>query len=96
MVDAAIDRCRECGHDPQCHQDGVRRGEGNGEAGGTEQEQAADEHMQEALIKATYLNSAYAGLQTDLLITGDHARVEAALEDLCVLADSWTAPGSTG
>ncbi|MEV0404894.1 TetR/AcrR family transcriptional regulator [Actinoallomurus sp. NPDC050550] len=51
---------------------------------------------QEALIKATYLNSAYAGLQTDLLITGDHARVEAALEDLCVLADSWTAPGSTG
>ncbi|MEV5569690.1 TetR/AcrR family transcriptional regulator [Spirillospora sp. NPDC052269] len=50
----------------------------------------------DALIKATYLNSAYAGLQTDLLITGDHARVEAALEDLCLLADSWTATGSTG
>ncbi|MGW5412706.1 TetR/AcrR family transcriptional regulator [Actinomadura geliboluensis] len=50
----------------------------------------------EAMIKATYLNSAYAGLQTDLLITGDHTRVEAALDDLCKLADSWTATTSTG
>lgn len=44
----------------------------------------------EALVRATYLNSAYTGLQRDLLITGERARIEAALEELCVLADSWT------
>ncbi|WUI03793.1 TetR/AcrR family transcriptional regulator [Spirillospora sp. NBC_00431] len=48
----------------------------------------------EARVKATYLNSAYAGLQTDFLTTGDRERVEAALGELCVLADSWTnSPG---
>jgi AcrR family transcriptional regulator len=49
----------------------------------------------EALVKATFLNSAYAGLQADLLATGDLERVEAALEDLCTLADSWTAAKPT-
>ncbi|MFI0486987.1 TetR/AcrR family transcriptional regulator [Actinomadura sp. 9N215] len=43
-----------------------------------------------ARVKATYLNSAYAGLQTDILTTGDRDRVEAALDELCTLADSWT------
>lgn len=44
----------------------------------------------EAEVKATYLNAAYSGLQTDVLTTGDHERAEAALDDLCALADSWT------
>lgn len=44
-----------------------------------------------ARVRATFLNNAYAGLQTDYLVTGDRARIEAALEDLCALADSWTA-----
>ncbi|MFI7101044.1 TetR/AcrR family transcriptional regulator [Streptomyces sp. NPDC050161] len=43
-----------------------------------------------ARIRATFLNSAYAGLQTDVLVTGDHTRTEAALDELCALADSWT------
>ncbi|GFE14970.1 hypothetical protein Sgleb_30170 [Streptomyces glebosus] len=47
-----------------------------------------------ARVRATFLNSAYAGLQTDFLVTGDRARTEAALAELCALADSWTAPGS--
>ncbi|TYB39285.1 TetR/AcrR family transcriptional regulator [Actinomadura chibensis] len=46
-----------------------------------------------ARVHATYLNGAYAGLQTDLLTTGDRERVEAALDDLCALADSWTEGG---
>lgn len=45
-----------------------------------------------AQVRATFLNSAYAGLRTDFLVTGDRARTEAALADLCALADSWTAP----
>ncbi|MEJ8649979.1 TetR/AcrR family transcriptional regulator [Streptomyces sp. MS1.AVA.3] len=45
-----------------------------------------------ARVHATFLNSAYAGLQTDFLVTGDRARTEAALADLCALADSWTRP----
>lgn len=51
----------------------------------------------EARRKATFLNSAYSGLQADFLATGDERRVEAALEDLCALADSWTQnlPGRT-
>jgi AcrR family transcriptional regulator len=44
----------------------------------------------DALIKATFLNAAYSGLQTDLLTTGDRKRTEVALESLCTLADSWT------
>ncbi|MCF3145653.1 TetR/AcrR family transcriptional regulator [Streptomyces platensis] len=48
-----------------------------------------------ARVRATFLNSAYAGLQTDFLVTGDRARTEAALAELCALADSWTAPGSS-
>ncbi|QFG22737.1 TetR/AcrR family transcriptional regulator [Actinomadura sp. WMMB 499] len=43
-----------------------------------------------ALRRATLLNAAYAGLQTDYLTTGDRTRVEAALDDLATLADSWT------
>lgn len=43
-----------------------------------------------ARVRATYLNGAYAGLQTDFLTTGDRERVEAALDELCALADSWT------
>ncbi|WP_344906298.1 TetR/AcrR family transcriptional regulator [Actinomadura meridiana] len=44
----------------------------------------------QARVKATYLNGAYAGLQTDVLTTGDRERVEAALDELCAVADSWT------
>ncbi|WP_460394492.1 TetR/AcrR family transcriptional regulator [Actinophytocola sediminis] len=44
----------------------------------------------DALTKATLLNNAYAGLQADLLITGDTERVETALGSLCALADSWS------
>ncbi|TDD72461.1 TetR/AcrR family transcriptional regulator [Actinomadura darangshiensis] len=43
-----------------------------------------------ARVNATFLNAAYAGLQTDFLTTGDRERAEAALDDLCALADSWT------
>ncbi|MEV3926568.1 TetR/AcrR family transcriptional regulator [Actinomadura coerulea] len=49
-----------------------------------------------ARVKATFLNGAYSGLQADFLTTGDRERVEAALEELCALADSWTErPAST-
>jgi hypothetical protein len=48
----------------------------------------------EARVKATCLNSAYGGLQTDFLTTGDRERVETALNELCALADSWTAPAT--
>ena len=44
-----------------------------------------------ALRRATLLNAAYAGLQTDYLTTGDRDRVEDALNDLAELADTWTA-----
>ncbi|RXS80285.1 TetR/AcrR family transcriptional regulator [Streptomyces sp. TM32] len=44
-----------------------------------------------ARVRATFLNSAYAGLRTDFLVTGDRERAEAALAELCALADSWTA-----
>ncbi|WP_308210121.1 TetR family transcriptional regulator [Actinomadura madurae] len=44
----------------------------------------------QARVKATFLNSAYAGLQTDVLTTGDRERAETALAELCALADSWT------
>ncbi|MFI1306995.1 TetR/AcrR family transcriptional regulator [Streptomyces sioyaensis] len=44
-----------------------------------------------ARVRATFLNSAYAGLRTDFLVTGDRERTEAALAELCALADSWTA-----
>jgi AcrR family transcriptional regulator len=47
---------------------------------------------QDALTKATLLNNAYAGLQADHLTTGETARVEAALAELCEIADSWTSP----
>lgn len=43
-----------------------------------------------ALRNATLLNAAYAGLQIDYLTTGDKPRVEAALNELAALADSWT------
>ncbi|WP_433337431.1 TetR/AcrR family transcriptional regulator [Spirillospora sp. CA-294931] len=42
--------------------------------------------------RATLLNAAYAGLQTDYLTTGDRERAEAALDDLVALAESWTRP----
>lgn len=44
----------------------------------------------EALTKATLLNNAYAGLQADHLTTGE-GRTEAALAELCELANNWTA-----
>jgi hypothetical protein len=44
----------------------------------------------ETRVNATFLNSAYSDLQADFLTTGDRERVEAALDKLCVLADSWT------
>ncbi|MEV0390213.1 TetR/AcrR family transcriptional regulator [Nonomuraea sp. NPDC050643] len=43
-----------------------------------------------ALRNATLLNAAYAGLQIDYLTTGDTDRVEAALNALADLADTWT------
>ncbi|PZG07801.1 TetR/AcrR family transcriptional regulator [Nonomuraea aridisoli] len=43
-----------------------------------------------ALRNATLLNAAYAGLQIGYLTTGDEERVEAALDALAGLADSWT------
>lgn len=44
----------------------------------------------DARVKATFLNGAYSGLQTDYLTTGDRERAEAALDDLCALVDTWT------
>ncbi|MBO2463615.1 TetR/AcrR family transcriptional regulator [Actinomadura violacea] len=49
---------------------------------------------EEAQVNATFLNGAYSGLQADFLSTGDRDRVEAALDRLCALADSWTAARS--
>ncbi|MET7640010.1 TetR/AcrR family transcriptional regulator [Streptomyces sp. NPDC005438] len=40
-----------------------------------------------ALTRATLLNSAFSSLQNDYLVTGDKARVEAALDELCVWID---------
>lgn len=45
-----------------------------------------------ALTGATLLNAAYSGLETDLLVTGDHERVEAGLEALCTWVDTLTCP----
>ncbi|MBB5940356.1 TetR/AcrR family transcriptional regulator [Streptomyces zagrosensis] len=42
--------------------------------------------------RATLLNAAYAGLQTDYLVTGDRARVQAVVDDLAALADAWARP----
>ncbi|OLZ71096.1 TetR family transcriptional regulator [Streptomyces sp. IMTB 2501] len=44
-----------------------------------------------ALTCATLLNSAFSSLQADLLITGDHERVEAALDALCAGVDAQVA-----
>lgn len=44
----------------------------------------------DARVKATFLNGAYSGLQADYLSSGDRERAEAAIEELCALADSWT------
>ncbi|MBR8742596.1 TetR/AcrR family transcriptional regulator [Nocardiopsis sp. MG754419] len=41
-----------------------------------------------ALRSATLLNAGFSGLQTDLLVTGDRERVEAALDDLCAWIDA--------
>lgn len=41
-----------------------------------------------AVVHATLLNAAFSGLETDYLITGDRARTEAALDDLCAWIDS--------
>jgi len=41
-----------------------------------------------ALVKATLLNNAFAGLQTDFLVTGDRERTESALDDLCQWLDA--------
>ncbi|WP_043635601.1 TetR/AcrR family transcriptional regulator [Nonomuraea candida] len=45
----------------------------------------------EASRVSTLANSAYTGLQLDLLTTGDRERVEAALDRLCALVDEWVA-----
>ncbi|MGW1974564.1 TetR/AcrR family transcriptional regulator [Streptomyces sp. NPDC001889] len=42
----------------------------------------------DALVTATLLNSAFAGLQTDYLTTGDRERAEAALDELCLWLDA--------
>ncbi|MEO3802748.1 TetR/AcrR family transcriptional regulator [Nonomuraea sp. B1E8] len=44
-----------------------------------------------ALRISTLANSAYTGLQIDLLTTGDRERVEEALDQLCALVDEWVA-----
>ncbi len=41
----------------------------------------------DALAKATLLNSAFSSLQGDFLVTGDRVRVEAALDELCEWID---------
>lgn len=41
-----------------------------------------------ALVHASLLNAAFAGLETDFLMTGDRERTEAALEHLCAWIDS--------
>lgn len=41
----------------------------------------------EALTRATLLNAAYSGLETDCLTTGDRERADAALEALCAWVD---------
>ncbi|GAA0928684.1 TetR/AcrR family transcriptional regulator [Nonomuraea longicatena] len=43
----------------------------------------------DALRLSTLANSAYTGLQLDLLITGERDRVEAALDQLTGLIDTW-------
>lgn len=43
---------------------------------------------QAALVHATMLNAAFSGLETDFLMTGDHERTGAALDDLCAWIDS--------
>ncbi|TDD20624.1 TetR/AcrR family transcriptional regulator [Nonomuraea diastatica] len=45
----------------------------------------------DALRISTLANSAYTGLQIDLLTTGDRERVEEALDQLCGLVDEWVA-----
>ncbi|TDC06170.1 TetR/AcrR family transcriptional regulator [Nonomuraea longispora] len=45
----------------------------------------------DALRISTLANSAYTGLQLDLLTTGDRERVEEALDQLCALVDEWVA-----
>ncbi|MEO3883950.1 TetR/AcrR family transcriptional regulator [Nonomuraea sp. B5E05] len=45
----------------------------------------------DALRISTLANSAYTGLQIDLLTTGDRERVEEALDQLCALVDEWVA-----
>ncbi|MEU5856850.1 TetR/AcrR family transcriptional regulator [Nocardiopsis dassonvillei] len=49
-----------------------------------------------ALVHATVLNAAFAGLETDFLMTGDRERTEAALEDLCAWIDSRVAGARPG
>lgn len=41
-----------------------------------------------ALVHATMLNAAFAGLESDFLMTGDRERTETALEELCAWIDS--------
>ncbi|WP_049573569.1 TetR/AcrR family transcriptional regulator [Nonomuraea sp. SBT364] len=45
----------------------------------------------DALRISTLTNAAYAGLQADLLTTGDRERVEEALDQLVGLVDTWVA-----
>lgn len=49
-----------------------------------------------ALVHATMLNAAFAGLETDFLMTGDRERTGAALDDLCAWIDSRVAGARPG
>ncbi|GAB3444117.1 hypothetical protein GCM10027570_13090 [Streptomonospora sediminis] len=46
----------------------------------------------EALVRATMLNAAFSGLQTDRLVSGDRERTDAALAGLCAWIDSCAGP----
>ncbi|CAM3625885.1 HTH tetR-type domain-containing protein [Nocardiopsis rhodophaea] len=49
-----------------------------------------------ALVKATMLNAAFSGLETDYLMTGDRERTETALDDLCAWIDASVGAQRTG
>lgn len=50
----------------------------------------------DALRISTLVNAAYAGLMNDFLTTGDRPRVEAALDELTALVDTWVSSHARG
>ncbi|GAA2790511.1 hypothetical protein GCM10020219_072290 [Nonomuraea dietziae] len=50
----------------------------------------------DALRISTLVNAAYAGLMNDFLTTGDRPRVEAALDELTALVDTWVSAHARG